>query len=440
MAAQAPVAWDDAANPYTTLGDLSWTNYTVSADALMEQAGSVQLMARVNTQHPFSVAGIEAYYLQLSSTGAWSIVKNSYNATLTTLASGSVAAPGTGTWQHLALTANGSTLTAAINGTTVGTASDASYPTGQVGLGIAGWQTDQFDNLSVAPVGSAPVAATYQVLNRNSGLALAVSGGSASQGALIVQAAQAAAGAQQWQLLGEHNGYDKLVNAASGQVLDVPNSSTAQGTQLDQWSDNGGANQAWAVVGAGSGYYTLTNRNSGLVADVSGGSASAGAAVVQWPANGGTNQQWRLVPIPEPNATYTLVNRNSGLLMDVSGGSASNGGQVIQWVPNGGLNQQWRPGASGSYWTLLNANSGLVLDVPGGSTSQGTQLDQWAANGGANQQWSFAPAGNGAYTLVNRNSGMLADVNGASTSQNASVIQWPSNGGANQQWYLTLDY
>jgi len=441
MAAQAPVNWDDPATPYTTLGDLSWTNYTVSADALMEQAGSVQLMARVNTQHPFSVAGITAYYLQLSSTGGWSIVKNSYNATLTTLASGSVAAPGTGTWQHLALTVNGSTLTAAINGTTVGSASDSSYPTGQVGLGIAGWQTDQFDNLSIAPVGSAaPVAATYQILNRNSGLALAVSGGSTSQGALIVQSAQAAAGAQQWQLLGEHNGYDKLVNVASGQVLDVPGSSTSQGAQLDQWSDNGGANQAWAVVGAANGYYTLTNRNSGLVADVSGGSTAAGAAVDQWPATGGANQQWQLVPVPEPNATYTLVNRNSGLLADVSGASMSNGGQVIQWVPNGGLNQQWRPGASGSYWTLLNVNSGLVLDVPNGSTSQGTQLDQWAANGGANQQWSITPVGNGAYTLVNHNSGMLADVNGASTAQNASVIQWPSNGGANQQWYLTLDY
>ncbi|HEV2342967.1 MAG TPA: RICIN domain-containing protein [Actinocrinis sp.] len=446
MAAQAPVNWDNPANPYTTLGDLSWTDYTVAADALMEQAGSVQLLARVNTQHPFSVAGIKAYYLQLSSAGAWSIVKNTYGGTLTTLASGTVAAPGTGTWHHLALTASGSTLTAAIDGTTVGSASDSSYPAGQVGLGIGGWQTDQFDNLSITPVGGsganggAPVAATYQLLNRNSGLALAVSGGSTSSGALIVQSAQAAAGSQQWQLLGEHNGYDKLVNVASGLALDVPSSSTAQGTQLDQWSDNGGANQAWSVVGTGTGYYTLTNENSGMVADVTGDSASAGAAVIQWPAAGAANQQWQLVAIPEPNATYTLVDKNSGMLADISGGSTSNGGLLLQWVPNGGLNQQWRPGASGSYWTLLNVNSGLLLEVPNNSTTQGTQLDQWSANGGANQQWSLTPAGNGAYTLVNHNSGMLADVNGASTQENATVIQWPSNGGANQQWYLTLDY
>ena len=441
MAAQSPINWDSAANPYTTLGDLSWTNYTVAADAMMAQAGSVQVLGRVNTQHPFSVAGIEAYYLQLSSTGAWAIVKNTYNGTLTTLTSGTVAAPGTGTWHHLALTVNGSTLTAAIDGTTVGSASDSSYATGQVGLGLGGWQTDQFDNLTITPLGSgAPVAATYQVVNRNSGLALAVSGGSTTQGALVVQSAQATAGSQQWQLLGEHNGYDKLVNVASGLALDVPGNSTAQGTQLDQWTDNGGANQAWSVVGNGSGYYTLTNRNSGMVADVAGGSTSAGAAVIQWPASGGANQQWQLVAVPEPNATYTLVNKNSGLLADISGGSTSNGGQLLQWVTNGGLNQQWRPSATGAYWTLMNVNSGLVLDVPGQSTTQGTQLDQWTSNGGTNQQWSLTAAGNGTYTIVNRNSGMLADVSGASTLKNASVIQYPSNGGANQQWYLTLDY
>ena len=45
-----PVEWDDNANPYTIGGNLSWRNYTVSADALMEQAGAVQLLGRVGTQ------------------------------------------------------------------------------------------------------------------------------------------------------------------------------------------------------------------------------------------------------------------------------------------------------------------------------------------------------------------------------------------------------
>ena len=64
-----------------------------------------------------------------------------------------MSAPGTGTWQHLALTFNGASITAAINGTTVTTVTDSTYASGYVGFGTSGYQTDQFDNLSVTPIG-----------------------------------------------------------------------------------------------------------------------------------------------------------------------------------------------------------------------------------------------------------------------------------------------
>jgi len=440
MAAQEPINWDAASNPYTTLGDLSWTDYKVSIDALMEQSGAVQLLGRVGTQQPFAVAGIDDYYLQLSSTGAWEIVKNDLAASLTTLASGTVAAPGTGTWHNLALTFQGSTITAAIDGVTVGSVSDSSYRTGQVGLGVDGWQTDQFDNLSITPVDSAPVADTYQLLNRNSGLALAVSGSSTASGALIVQSAAQATAAQDWELTGT-GGQDTLVNVASGLALDVPGSSSTQGVQLDQATGTGGANQQWLVNSTPDGYYTLANVKSGMLADVSGQSTATGASVIQWPSNGGANQEWQLVSVPEPNATYTLVNHNSGLLADMTGASTSNGGELDQWVPNGGTNQRWTLTPLGTgYYTVTNLNSGLVLDVPNQSTTEGVQIDQWSANGGTNQQWSLTPVGNGYYTLTARNSGLLADVDGASTVEGASVVQWPGDNGLNQQWLLALDY
>jgi len=442
MAARAPITWDNPSNPYTTIGDLSWTNYTVAADALMNQAGAVQLLGRVGTQHPYSVAGIDEYYLQLSNTGAWSIVKNDYNGTLTTLASGTVTAPGTGTWSHLALTFNGSTITAAINGTTVGSVSDHSYGQGQVGFGVNGWQTDEFSNLSVTPVGSGnPVAATYRILNENSGMALATAAGSTSQGAGIVQATPSTSTGQQWQLLGEGTGYDELENVASGMVLDVPGSTTTQGAQLEQWGANGGANQQWSVQSNGDGTYTLTSASNGQVVDVAAGSTADGASVDQWGGTGAANQKWELVSVPEPNATYTLVNHNSGMLADISGASTSNGGKLIQWVPNGGTNQQWRfTPLSGGYYTVTNVNSGLVLDVPNNSTSQGVQLEQWSANSGANQQWLLSLAGGGYYTLTAKNSGMVADINAGSLAEDAQVVQWPSSGGASQQWQLSLDY
>ena len=154
QAAVQPIEWNTNSNPYTIGGNLSWADYTVSADALMEQPGAVQLLGRVGTQQPFSPASINDYYLKLSNTGAWSLVRNATSGKLATLASGTVAAPGTGTWQHLALTFNGDTISVAINSTTVGTATDSTYTSGMIGLGTSGYQTDQFDNLSVAQAGS----------------------------------------------------------------------------------------------------------------------------------------------------------------------------------------------------------------------------------------------------------------------------------------------
>jgi hypothetical protein len=56
-----PIEWDGNSNPYTIGGNLSWANYTVSADALVEQAGAVQLIGRAGTQYSFGPAGINEY-------------------------------------------------------------------------------------------------------------------------------------------------------------------------------------------------------------------------------------------------------------------------------------------------------------------------------------------------------------------------------------------
>ena len=146
-----PIEWDSNASPFTIGGNPGWSNYTVSADALIEQAGAVQLIGRAGSQVGYYPPAADEYYLQLSNTGAWQVDRDSTSGSPTTLASGTVSAPGTGTWQHLALTFSGATITAAINGTTVATVTDSTYSTGMVGFGTSGYQTDQFDNLSVTP-------------------------------------------------------------------------------------------------------------------------------------------------------------------------------------------------------------------------------------------------------------------------------------------------
>ncbi len=277
-----PIEWTPDSNPYTIGGDPGWTNYTVSADALLEQAGAAQLMGRVGTQHAFGPIGINEYYLQASNTGAWSIVRNNTSHTLTTLASGTVAALGTGTWHHLALTFNGATITAAIDGTTVGTATDSTYLSGMIGLGTSGYQTDQFDNLSVTPG----------------------SGGGSVTGPIVAG-----------------------VNTAK--CVDDNGNSSANGTKAQMWDCNGGASQNWTIPGDG------TIRINGGCLDITGASTANGALVELWTCNGGANQQWQA-------ASGTLVNPVSGKCLDDPAANTTNGTQLEIWTCNGGTNQQWR--------------------------------------------------------------------------------------------------
>ena len=280
-----PIEWDANANPSTIGGNLGWTNYTVSADALIEQAGAAQLLGRVGAQGSETVGNINDYYLQLSNTGAWAIIRNSHSGGLTTLASGTVAAPGTGTWQHLALTFNGATISAAINGTTVGTVTDSSYSAGMIGLATSGYQTDQFDNLSVT-AGSG-------------------GGGGGTTG--------------------------EIHAVGAGRCLDVPNATHTEGTQVDIWSCNAGSNQEWTSTSSGQ----LTVYSAGDCLDAFGNGTTAGTKVDIWPCTGGANQQWKL------NSNGTITGVQSGLCLDVTGNSTANGALAELWTCTGGSNQQW---------------------------------------------------------------------------------------------------
>ena len=130
----------------------------------MQQAGTVTLLGRANTQlRPQNRQA--AYQLRINNTGAWSITKHTTTNADTTLASGAKPALGLNTWHTIKLGFSGTQITATLDGATLGTVNDSSYLTGQVGLGVRGYQTDQFDNLTVTPnAGPTPPAQTVGVL------------------------------------------------------------------------------------------------------------------------------------------------------------------------------------------------------------------------------------------------------------------------------------
>jgi O-glycosyl hydrolase len=286
MSAQAPITWDTLSDPHALLGDVGWTNYTVSSDVMLEQSGYAGLIGRASTQGYTGAAGLNAYHLRVSDTGAWSILRGNTSNAFTTLASGTVAALGTGRWHHLGLTFSGNAISAAIDGTTVGSVTDLTFGSGQVGYATSQGETAQFDNLSITPG----------------------SGGNANTGALHA--------------------------VGAGKCLDVPNSSTTAGTQAQIWDCNGGSNQIWTRTSSGQ----LTVYNGADCLDVSGQGTSAGTKVDIWPCNGGANERWQL------NSNGTVTGVQSGLCLDVTGASTTDGALVELWTCDGGSNQQWSLG------------------------------------------------------------------------------------------------
>ncbi len=143
-----PIEWQDDSDAFSLLGDPTWTDYTVKADVNLQQAGTVELLGRANTQNrPQSHQA--AYLFRVSDTGAWSLVKSSAVGTLTTLLSGTRAALGTHARHTLALGFSGDRITVSADGVNLGATEDSSYAAGQIGIGVVGYQTDQFDNLFV---------------------------------------------------------------------------------------------------------------------------------------------------------------------------------------------------------------------------------------------------------------------------------------------------
>jgi Glycosyl hydrolase family 59/Ricin-type beta-trefoil lectin domain len=277
---QQAIPWKTRTDPYALLGNVAWSNYTVSADVLLEKSGYVSLIGRAGSQVTTNQAAINAYYLRVSDSGSWSILRNNLSQQVTTLRSGTTSSLGTGRWHALSLGFSGSTITASIDGAVVGSVTDSTLPSGQVGFATSVGETAQFDNLVVSGSG----------------------GGTTSL----------------------------LRNDNSGRCLDIPNASTTNGTQVTLWDCNGGSNQQWTV---NTTKQIQVYGNKCL--DAEGAGTSAGTRVIIWDCTGGTNQQWNV------NSDGTVTGVQSGLCVGPNGGGTGNSTPVTLQACSGAASQKW---------------------------------------------------------------------------------------------------
>jgi hypothetical protein len=177
----------------------------------------------------------------------------------------------------------GSTISGTVDGKQVGSVTNTAYQTGQAGLGVVGYQTDQFDNLSITPGTGTGTGPSGPVTSGMAGKCLDDYGGSITNGTKADLYDCNNTVAQNWTLA---NGTLQI----QGACLDVVGSgSTASGTLVDIWSCNGGSNQQWSAQNG-----ELVNPASGKCLDDPGFNTTNGTQLEIWGCNGGANQLWTL--------------------------------------------------------------------------------------------------------------------------------------------------
>lgn len=149
-----PIAWHSGSPtpPLTIVGDPSWTNYKVSANILLEQAGYLELIGNVTSQVRLGGA-VVGYHLRITNAGKWTLFKEANNNNTivdTTMASGTVAFS-LNAWHALSLIMARGTVQAYVDEVKVATVSDSTYTSGQFALLVSKWVNAQFDNVSVNP-------------------------------------------------------------------------------------------------------------------------------------------------------------------------------------------------------------------------------------------------------------------------------------------------
>jgi O-glycosyl hydrolase len=280
---------------------------------------------------------------------------------------------------------------------------------------------------------TSPTGAARQLINDNSGMALAA--GSTTKSPLTQRTANAADPAQQWTFTRTSGGWDstaayRLTNGRNGKALAI------NGDTLVFVTPGTTAQQLWLLSTVGDGRTTLINKASGKLLDVSGAATYDGAAVAVYQPTTGSNQSWHL-PSTAPDAWSALRVRQSSKCIDVTGASTIVGAAAVQYTCTGATNQQWSLRSSTpGHVTVVVRHTGQCLDVSGASTADNAPLVQYPCNGGANQEWSVRTTDVGQLTLVARHSGKCLDVSGGSTADNAPLVQSTCTGSSSQQIHL----
>ncbi|MFC7533053.1 RICIN domain-containing protein [Actinoplanes sp. GCM10030250] len=170
---------------------------------------------------------------------------------------------------------------------------------------------------AVTPVGGG----VYALASGSSGKCVDVTGASADNSALLIQAAcDAAATNQQWKAVAQAGGQFNLANGRSGRCIDVPSASAISGTQLQQYGCGDGlkANQLWtfAASSAAAGKFLVKSVATGLCLSNKDSSTAGNNPIVEETCADVARMQWSFNYVSGPTTAPTTSAPTAGRQME----------------------------------------------------------------------------------------------------------------------------
>jgi hypothetical protein len=282
---------------------------------------------------------------------------------------------------------------------------------------------------------------TYRIVNRYSGLAIALSSVSGRLSETTP--------ARSWTNItgnsvgGTRTAADqKLTLSVTGNATEsvlVANPGSQAGTVGTPVSlqiaafDSGDKALTYSAIGLPAG---LSISASGLVSGTPEAAATTTVTVTaaSGTATGTTSFSWTINPVPANlTGTHTIAIGAKGL--DDPGSSTTAGTALTTSHLAKGNDTKWvfTKQTDGSY-TIVSAVSGQCASVNNGSTAPGMTIVQWPCQGGGNQFWNVIPQASGTYKVTSVRSGLLLTT--ASTSNGAAVTQAADTGSTLQRWTI----
>ena len=157
---EKPEVWMRTPYPVSLVGDITWSDYDVATDVLLQDSKQVGIAGRIvneynSTKLPRTNTWM-GYYVWLGRDGAWRLEVNlpqdSVNKGATVvLASGKVDGFDPSVWHRAGISFDGDAITPTLDGADLATVHDKTYRAGQTGLTVDSWTRAAFDDYAATP-------------------------------------------------------------------------------------------------------------------------------------------------------------------------------------------------------------------------------------------------------------------------------------------------